>query len=73
MGFYIRNLGAIKMRLQDLQDNGKKTEKLMSKGQQLAKGLENIKQVLNYQGLSYVSKVIHLELISRHHDTFPIG
>ncbi len=34
----------------------------------LPEGWEDIEQVLYYQGLSYVPKVIRLELISRHHD-----
>ncbi len=40
--------------------------KLRSKG--LPEGWEDIKQVLHYQGLPYVPKVIRLELISRHYD-----
>ncbi len=31
-------------------------------------GWEDIKQVLHYQSLPYVPKVIRSELISRHHD-----
>ncbi len=40
--------------------------KLRSKG--LPEGWEDIEQVLHYQGLPYVLKVIRSELISRHHD-----
>ncbi len=40
--------------------------KLRSEG--LPEGSEDIEQVLHYQGLPYVPKVIHSELISRYHD-----
>ena len=49
-----------------LQDNIKKTKKLRSK--RLPKGWKDIEEVLYYQDLPYVLKVIHLELISRHHN-----
>ena len=39
----------------------------------LSEGWEDIKQVLHYQGLSYVPKVIRSELISRHHDDSLVG
>ncbi len=42
--------------------------KLRSEG--LPEGWEDIEQVLYYQGLPYISKVIHSKLISRHHDDF---
>ncbi len=54
------------MRLPELQDDDKETMKLRS--EELPKGWEDIKQVLHYQGLLYVSKVIYSELISRHHN-----
>ncbi len=54
------------MRLLELQDNDKEAMKLRSEG--LSENWEDIKQVLHYQGLPYVPKVIRLELISRHHD-----
>ncbi len=54
------------MRLPELQDDDKEAMKLRSEG--LLEGWEDIEQVLYYQGLPYVPKVIHSELISRHHD-----
>ncbi len=54
------------MRLPELQKDDKEAMKLRSKG--LPEGWEDIEQVLHYQGLPYIPKVIHLELISRHHN-----
>ena len=54
------------MRLPELQDDDKKAKKLRSEG--LPEGWEDIDQVLHFQDLPYVLKVVCLELISRHHD-----
>ncbi len=54
------------MKLLDLQDDDNEAKKLRSEG--LPKGWKDIKQVLYYQGLSYIPKVICLELINRHYD-----
>ncbi len=54
------------MTLPELQDDDKEAMKLRSKG--LPKGWEDIEQVLHYQGLPDVSKVICSELIIRDHD-----
>ncbi len=54
------------MRLPELQDDDKEAKKLRSKG--LSGGWEDIKQVLYYQGLPYIPKVICSELISRYHN-----
>ncbi len=54
------------MRLPELRDDDKEAMKLRSKG--LPESWEDIEQVLHYQGLPYVSKVIYLELISRHYN-----
>ncbi len=59
------------MRLLELQDDDKKAKKLRSEG--LPEGWEDIEQVLHYQGLPYVPKVIRSELISRHHDNPLVG
>ncbi len=59
------------MRLPELQDDDKEVKKLRSKG--LSEGWEDIEQVLYYQGLPYVLKVIRSELISRHHNNPLIG
>ncbi len=64
----------MRMRLLEFQDNDKETKKLRLKG--LSKGWENIKEVFYYQDFKYILKVIHLELISKHHDdplVDPIG
>ncbi len=58
------------MRFPELQDDDKEAMKLRSEG--LSEGWEDIEQVLHYQGLPYVTKVIRSELISRHHDD-PLG
>ncbi len=54
------------MRLFELQDNNKEAKKL--KSERLLEDWENIKQVLHYQGLPYVLKVICSELINTHHN-----
>ncbi len=59
------------MRLPELQDNNKEVMKLRSEG--LPESWEDIEQVLHYQGLPYVPKVIHSELISRHHNDLLAG
>ncbi len=56
----------MRMRLLELQDDDKVAMKLRSEG--LLEGWKDIEQVLHYQGLSYVPKVIRSELISRHYD-----
>ncbi len=38
------------------------------RSEELPEVWDNIEQVLHYQGLPYVPKVIRSELISRHHD-----
>ncbi len=54
------------MRLPELQDEDKEAMKLRSEG--LPEGWKDIEQVLYYQGLPYVPKVIRSELLSRHHN-----
>ena len=61
----------MKMRLSELQDNDKKAMKLRLEG--LLESWENIEQVLYYQGLPYVLKVICSKLINRHHDNPLVG
>ncbi len=56
----------MRMRLPELQDDGKEAMKLRSEG--LPEGCEDIEQILYYQSLPYVPKVIRSELISRHHN-----
>ncbi len=54
------------MRLPKLRDDDKEAMKLKSEG--LLEGWEVIEQVLYYQDLLYVPKLIRSELISRHHN-----
>ncbi len=54
------------MRLLELQKDDKEAMKLRLDG--LLEGWEDIEQVLHYQGLPYVPKVICSKLINRHHD-----
>ncbi len=54
------------MRLPELQNINKKAKKLRTEG--LLESWKDINQVLSYQSLLYVLKVICLELISRHHN-----
>ncbi len=63
---YTASIGGMRMRLPELQDDDKEAMQLRSEG--LLEGWEDIEQVLHYQGLPYVPKVIRLELISRHHN-----
>ncbi len=65
-GPYILSIGGMRMRLSELQDDDKNAKKLSSEG--LPEGWENIEQVLYYQGLPYIPKVICSKLISRHHN-----
>ena len=61
----------MRMRLSELQDDDKEAKKLRSKG--LPEHWKDIKQVLHYQDLFHVSKVICSELISRHHNNPLVG
>ncbi len=65
-GPYTVSIGDMRIKLPELQDDNKKAKKLRSK--RLSEGKEDIEQVPYYQDLSYVPKVICLELISRHYD-----
>ncbi len=65
-GPYTVSIEGIRIRLLKLQDNNKNAKKLRLKG--LSESWEDIEQILYYQDLPYVPKVIRSELISRHHD-----
>lgn len=65
---YIVGIGVIKIKLPKLQDNNKKAEKLRL--ERLSKSWKGIKEVLHYQDLPYVSKIICLKLISRYYNNF---
>ena len=60
------------MRLFELQDDDKEAKELRSE-QVLLEDWKDIKQVLHYQELPYVPKVICSELISRHHNDLLAG
>ncbi len=68
---YTASIGNMRMRLPELQDDDKEAMKLRSEG--LPEGWEDIKQMLHYQGIPYVPKVIRSEIISRHHDDPLVG
>ncbi len=59
------------MRLSKLQDDDKKARKLCL--EKLLESLKKIKEMLYYQGFPYVSKVIHFELINKHHKKPLVG
>ena len=59
------------MKLLELQDNDKKTKKLRSKG--LSEGLENINQILYYEGIHYVLNLICSKLINKHYNNPFVG
>ncbi len=69
-GPFTASISGMRMKLAELQDEDKEVMKLRSEG--LPEGWEDIEQVLHYQDLPYVPKVIRSELISRHHDD-PLG
>ncbi len=59
------------MKLPELQDDDKEAKKMRSKG--LSEDWKDIEQVLYYQNLLYIPKVICSELINRYHDNPLIG
>ncbi len=68
---YNTSIRGMRMRLPELYNDDKEVMKLMSEG--LPEGWEDIQQVIHYQGLPYVLKIIYSELISRHHDDLLAG
>ncbi len=61
----------MKMTLPKLQDNDKKSRKLRVEG--LLKDLKDIKELLYYQSLSYIPKIICYKLINRYHNNLMVG
>ena len=59
------------LRLPKLQDNNEEAKVLKAGG--LPEGWEEVKEVLHYQGLPYVSKIIYFEVICRHYNDFLAG
>lgn len=65
---YTTSIGAMRMRLLELQDNNNEAKNLRSERQQLLESWKDIEQVLYYQSFPYILKVICSELISKHHN-----
>ncbi len=65
-GPYSLSIGGMRMRLLKLQDDNKEAKELRLEG--LPEGWKDIEEVLYYQSLPYVPKVIRSELISKHHN-----
>ena len=57
------------LRLAKLQESNKEAQKLPAIAK-LKKGWKNVNTLLYYQRLSFVSKIIQIELISRYHNNF---
>ena len=62
------SIRSIKMRLLEPQNDNKEAKKLRS--EQLSESWDDIKQILHFKGLPYITKFICSELISRHHINF---
>ena len=60
----------MKLRLHKLKAKEKQARKTRAEH---SEGWDNIDNVLHYQGLSYVPKIIRTELISRHHNNLLAG
>ena len=63
---YIANIGGMRLRLPELQDEDEEAKVLRAGG--LPEGWEEVEGVLQYQGLPYVPEIIRSKVISRHHD-----
>ena len=64
---YIANIGGMRLRLSELQENNKET-KLLKGSAGLSEDWENIEEILQYWELLYFSEIICSEVISCHHD-----
>ena len=63
---YRVSIGAMRLRLPELQDNDEEAIALRAGG--LPEGWEDVEGVLQYQGLPYVPEIICSEVISRHYN-----
>ena len=63
---YNISIGAMRLRLPDLQSNKNEAKKLQVV--ELLEGWEDIKKALKYRDLLYISEIIWLELISQYHN-----
>ena len=65
-GPYKASIGAMHLRLQELQETNSEAQKIGAV--ELQERWEEVDGVFHYQGLPYVSEIIRFEVISRHHD-----
>ena len=71
-GPYQVSIGAMRLRLSELQENDNEA-KLLRGSADLPEGWEDVEGVLQYQGLPYVPEIIRSEIISRHHNDHLAG
>ena len=57
----------MRLRLSELQENNEEA-KLFRNSASLPEGWQDVKGVLQFQGLSYVPEIIRFKVISRHHN-----
>ena len=62
----------MKLRFSELQENNEEA-KLLRGTAGLPEGWKDVKRVLQYQGLPYVSEIIRSEMISYHHNDLLAG
>ena len=65
-GLYRVSIGAIRLRLSELQELDMEAWKIGVEG--LKNDYEEVDGVLHHQGLPFIPEVIQTELINRHHD-----
>ena len=65
-GPYKASIGAIHLKLQELQETDSEAQKI--RATQLQEGWDKVDGVLQYRGLSYVPEIIRLEVIICHHN-----
>ena len=70
-GPYQVSIGAMRLRLSELQESDDKAQKIRAEG--LKSDYKEVDGVLHHQGLPFVPEAIRTELISRHHNDPLIG
>ena len=70
-GPYKASIGAMHLRLQELQETNSEVQKL--RATELQEGWEEVDGVFHHQWLPYVPKIVRSEVISRHHDNLLVG
>ena len=70
-GPYQVSIGAMRLRLSELQESDDETRKIREEG--LKNDYKEVDGVLHHQGLPFVPEAIRTELISRHHDDPLVG